>query len=275
MTEQVLSENRGSRAGGAAGPNRVGFQVGGAVVDLLSLDAAVACVEAALGEGRSLALFTLNLDHAVKIRSSAAFAEAYRRADHVSADGFPIVFAGTLLGHRVSRATGADLVVPAARVAAALGRPVMLCGSTTATVARAAEALGAAAPRLIVADAMAPSMRFDPFGAEATALIERIRASGAGLVFLAFGAPKQEFFAIRAREECPGVVFLPVGAALDFLAGEQRRAPPWMRRAHLEWAFRLGSDPRRLGPRYAQCLALAPVLFADALRRRLIRADEA
>ena len=89
-----------------------------------------------------------------------------------------------------------------------------------------------------------------PIPAKPTAAIESIRASGARLCFVALGAPRQELFAARCLDELNGTGVLCIGAALDFIAGTQTRAPSIARRTGLEWAWRMLREPRRLGPRY-------------------------
>ena len=114
-------------------------------------------------------------------------------------------------------------------------------------------------------------MGFDPQGDEAKAAISTLRASGAGLCFLALGAPKQELFAIQARQVLPDVGFLSIGAGLDFIAGTQIRAPALFRAAAAEWLWRLGCNPRRLAKRYALCFAVLPGLAIDAWTSRRAR----
>ena len=83
-------------------------------------------------------------------------------------------------------------------------------------------------------------------------LFRSIAASGAKICFVALGAPKQEFFASTATCEVDGVVWLGVGAALDFIAGHRRRAPRIMQRTGLEWLWRVAQEPRRMLPRYVR-----------------------
>jgi exopolysaccharide biosynthesis WecB/TagA/CpsF family protein len=85
------------------------------------------------------------------------------------------------------------------------------------------------------------------------------------LCFLALGAPRQELFASRCIDELDGTACLCIGAALDFIAGTQVRAPMFTQRAGLEWAWRMLKDPRRLAPRYARCAAAVPRLIAGTL----------
>uniref|UniRef100_UPI000C7EF745 WecB/TagA/CpsF family glycosyltransferase n=1 Tax=Oceaniglobus roseus TaxID=1737570 RepID=UPI000C7EF745 len=178
-----------------------------------------------LSAGEGFALATINLDHIVKLHRDPLFLDAYAAHDLVVADGRPVVWLSRLAGRPVQLAPGSDLVLPMARIAAAAGRPVALVGSTGESLEKAAAALLRAVPDIDIALRIAPSNMFDPDGAEAAAILERLRAGGIGLCLLALGAPKQERLAARGRREAPGVGFASVGAGLDFLSGRQRRAP--------------------------------------------------
>lgn len=218
-----------------------------------------------LRRGEGFAVATVNLDHVVKLRAMPEFRAAYSRQDLVTADGHPIVWLSRLTGERVSLVTGSDLVDPLVGVAAAAGAPVAFLGATEETLDQAAGTLEQRHPGLRVVARLAPGQGFDPHGAEADALIEALRRSGARLVFLALGAPKQELFAARCRELLPDLGFVSVGAGLDFIAARQRRAPAWMQRLALEWLWRMASNPRRLGARYLACAMSLPALAAEAL----------
>ena len=230
--------------------------------------ALMADVGARLAAGTGFALATINLDHLVKLTRSEPFRRAYAAQDMVVADGHPVVWLSRLAGKRVALVPGSDLVIPLARIAAGLGVPVAFIGSTSETLATAARRLQDEAPGLQVVAMIAPPFGFDPDGPDADRVVEEIAASGAGLCFLALGAPKQEILAARARARLPTVGFASVGAGLDFLSGRQGRAPVWMRRMALEWVWRMWSDPRRLIPRYAACAAILPGQVAAALRQR-------
>ncbi|MBN8999243.1 MAG: WecB/TagA/CpsF family glycosyltransferase [Rhizobiales bacterium] len=204
--------------------------------------------------GRGGTVFTLNLDHLVKLRGNGRFRAAYQRASYVSVDGAPIVGMARDLGVSLQLVTGSDLVVPLCEAAAGAGVPVFLFGASD-TVRQAASArLRAVAPTLRVAGAESPPHGFDPEGSAAREAAARIAASGAGICFVALGAPKQELFANIAVAHAPQVVFVCVGAALDFLAGSVRRAPPRWRRLGLEWMWRLLHEPKRLAARYGRSL---------------------
>lgn len=217
---------------------------------------------------QGFALATINLDHLVKLRQDAGFRAAYAAQDLVVADGNPIVWLSRLARRPLSLVPGSDLVVPLCRVAAEENRPVALLGSTTAALEAAADDLRARVPGLQIAAIISPPMGFDPNSGEAGRILHQIAASGAGLCFIAMGAPRQERLAARGRVETPQVGFASVGAGLDFLAGNQRRAPEWVRRIAMEWVWRMATAPRRLVPRYARCAAILPAEAMAALRQR-------
>lgn len=238
------------------------------VVTVPSHTALMQALETRLAAGQGFSLATLNLDHIVKIRRDAAFRDAYSRHDLVTADGNPIVWLCRLAGQEVSLTPGADLVDPVAALATRLGVPVAMLGSTAASLEAAEAALRARHPDLKTTARIAPAMGFRPDGPEADDAIADIKASGARLVFLALGAPKQEIFAVRAQEALPEVGFLSIGAGLDFLAGAQTRAPRLVRLLAAEWLWRLLSNPGRLARRYASCFAILPRAGLAAFRAR-------
>ena len=217
---------------------------------------------------RGFALATLNLDHLVKMRLSPAFRRAYAEHDLIVADGNPIVWLSQLARRRIDLVPGCELIGPLCARAVRKGVPTALLGATQEALDAAADRLSAEHPGLRVALRRAPAQGFDPTGPEADACIEALRLSRARLCFIALGAPKQEIFAAYARRALPEVGFVSIGAGIDFIAGTQVRAPVWMRRAALEWLWRLTSNPRRLAPRYYDCARILPGLIWDALRSR-------
>ncbi len=234
--------------------------------------ALLADVEALLRTGRGFTLATLNLDHAVKLRRDPAFRAAYAAHSHVVADGNPVIWLSRLAGRRAELIPGSELVDPLSAIAARAGVPVALLGSTGPVLDVAAAALEARHPGLRVVARIAPAMGFDPSGAAAETAIRTLGAAfapaGAGLCFVALGAPRQERLAVRAAAALPGCGFVSIGAGLDFIAGTQVRAPVWVRRIAMEWAWRAASDPGRMAMRYAACFAVLPGLGLSALRAR-------
>lgn len=208
-------------------------------------------VSASFAERRGFALATLNLDHLTKLRRPGAFRDAYAAQDFVTADGNPIVWCSRLAGQPVELLPGSDMILPLVRLAAEMGMPLGLVGSTEASLAGAARALQDQVPGLEIAAMIAPPMGFDPESEAADAILRDLSGRGVRLCLLALGAPKQEILAARGRRIAPEIGFASIGAGLDFLSGLQERAPLWMRRLALEWLWRMLSNPRRLAGRYA------------------------
>jgi N-acetylglucosaminyldiphosphoundecaprenol N-acetyl-beta-D-mannosaminyltransferase len=249
----------------AQAPQQRNLSVEGITINVPSIPDAVSSIVSAAERGDNFSVCTLNLDHTVQLQQRPDFRAAYRRARFVTADGFPIVVLGRLMGARIERTTGADLVEPICREAERRSLPVFLMGSNERTLAITAKRLSEKYRRIKIAGTYAPGRNFDPYSSEADYAIDSIRASGAKLCFVALGAPRQEVFAARCLDELNGTGMLCIGAALDFIAGTQTRAPPITQRTGLEWAWRMLRDPRRLGPRYARCMAVVPRLVIRAI----------
>ena len=228
----------------------------------------LADLAAHLAGRQGFALATLNLDHIVKLRRDGAFRAAYLAQTHVVADGNPVVWVQSAANQPVELIPGSELIAPLADLAARLGVPVALLGSTEAVLAQAAARLRQDHPGLEVVAEIAPPQGFDPAGAPGAVALERLGASGARLCFLALGAPKQEILAARGLGALPEVGFVSIGAGLDFIAGAQVRAPVWMRKIAMEWAWRMLSNPRRLARRYLDCALVLPGLMAEARKAR-------
>lgn len=214
------------------------------------------------------ALATLNLDHLVKLRNDPAFAEAYAAQDLVVADGNPLVWLARWAGKPVELIPGSDAIIPLCRIAADLGVPVGMVGSTEDSLMRARNHLIREVEGLNVTCLVAPPFGFDPEGYDAQNIFVQLRTQRVRLCFVALGAPKQERFAAAGRRAAPEIGFASIGAGLDFFSGTQKRAPTWVRKLALEWLWRLVQQPRRMGPRYAQCVSIFPGHLLRSLSQR-------
>lgn len=225
-------------------------------------------IEDRLASDRGFALATLNLDHLQKLTSDHAFQRAYAAHDLVVADGNPIVWLSRLAGKPVSLVPGSELVHPLCQIAAQHSAPVsIICGDEN-TGRLAAQRLREKHKGLETALVIAPGFPFDPEGAEADKIIDRLAQSPTRLCFLAVGAPRQERFAAYAAARLPHIGFASIGAGIDFIAGQQQRAPKAFQAAKMEWFWRMMSNPKRLAPRYAKCALLLPQEAMKAARQR-------
>lgn len=219
------------------------------------------------GEGYSFA--PLNLDLLVKLRKDPVFGDAMRKARFIIADGWPIAMLGRRQDARITRTTGADLVQPLCKACEEHTLPIYLFGTSPEVLGRVSAELNQRFPSLQIAGSESPPLGFDPRSPIADAAIDRIAASGARMCFLALGAPKQEILAARALDRGLQVGFISVGAGLDFIAGAQVRAPALMRNNGMEWLWRLVTNPKRLGVRYAVCAwLLARITLIEPWMRR-------
>ena len=192
---------------------------------------------------------------------SAELQRAVNAADLVTADGVPLVWCLRLLGYpAATRVYGPDLTLAVLRDAAAAGMPVGFFGGSAEVLVQLQAALDRQFPSLRVAFAESP-----PFRAltpeEDSAAVERVNASGAAILFVGLGCPKQELWMAAHRGRIQAVM-LGVGAAFDFLAGSKPQAPRWMMRYGLEWLFRFATEPRRLWRRYLKHNPRFVALFA-------------
>lgn len=221
----------------------------GAPVDALSWDDALARIAVWSDLQESRAVYFCNAHATVSRRRNPALAQAYAAADLVLPDGAPVAWMLRQLGHpEQQRMAGPDLMVASLAQAAENGHSVFLLGGTRSTLRRLRRRLRERFPELRLAGMIAPPFR--PLTeAEDERLTRHIIDSGAQLVFVALGCPKQEQW-IHAHQGRIPAVLMGVGAAFDFLAGTQPRAPRWMRSRGLEWLWRLRQEPRRLAWRY-------------------------
>jgi N-acetylglucosaminyldiphosphoundecaprenol N-acetyl-beta-D-mannosaminyltransferase len=197
------------------------------------------------------------------------FRQVLNAADLVTPDGMPLVWMLRRLGYPdQQRVYGPDLTLHVCEAAAREGVPVGFYGGLPEALEAMVSKLRRLFPGLVVAYAWSPPFR--PLTPEEDAQVVReIVESGARVLFVGLGCPKQERWMGEHRGRVPAVM-LGVGAAFDFHGGRVRQAPRWMQERGLEWLFRLAMEPRRLWRRY---LKHNPrfVVLALLLRERATR----
>ncbi|MBO0932076.1 WecB/TagA/CpsF family glycosyltransferase [Fibrella aquatilis] len=203
---------------------------------------------AAVGGESRTACFA-NVHMVIEAQHNPDLARAVNGADWVCADGVPLLWSlKQLYGVSQERLAGMDLMPSLLEGAAERGLPVYFYGSTDDELARAVAVCAERYPSLRIAGTYSPPFR--PLTAlEEKDIAARLGASGAKLVFVALGCPKQELFMARLRNMVPAVM-LGIGGALPILTGSAKLAPEWIRRSGIEWLFRLAQEPRRLFKRY-------------------------
>lgn len=190
-----------------------------------------------------------NVHSLVSAGSNPGLLHALSGADLAAPDGAPVAWMLRRLGaHQQRRVAGPDLMADALGLAEEHQVSVYLYGGSPSTLALLTAALQRRWPGLKIAGSRSPPFRAAT-AAETADDLAAINRSGAGIVWVGLGCPKQELWMAERRTQVRAVM-VGVGAAFDFLAGARPRAPGWMRRFGLEWLHRLLHEPRRLGGRY-------------------------
>lgn len=210
---------------------------------------------------------TPNTDHAVLFQRRADLRQAYEHASLVLADGMPLVVAARVFGHRLpGRVAGSDLV-PELFAAANEPLRVFLFGAAPGVAQRAAKQIESAWPNVKVVGSYAPPVGFENDEIEDARALAAMEVAEHDLLIVGLGAPKQEIWVNRHREELPAKVAICAGATIDFLAGHRHRSPVWMRRIGLEWFHRVCAEPHRLAGRYLRDAVEFPRLLWREWRR--------
>ena len=179
--------------------------------------------------------------------------KAYRRVQNSAAmalpDGQPLSIVSRKRGFpQAKRVPGPDLMPAILDLSQKTGYRHYFYGSTEATLAALETALRRRYPKLQIAGMYSPPFR-ELTEQEDEEIIRRINESGADFVWVALGAPKQEWWMYEHRHKI-NALMLGVGAAFDFTAGTTKRSPRWMQKLCMEWVYRILQDPKRMLPRY-------------------------
>jgi N-acetylglucosaminyldiphosphoundecaprenol N-acetyl-beta-D-mannosaminyltransferase len=219
-------------------------------IDAIGWGEVIPRIAAWAGERQSRFVTLCNVHSVVTASQDAGFNKVIAQADLALPDGAPVAWALRREGFPgQQRINGPDLMWRYLATAETMGQSVFFYGSSQNTLDRLASRIKAAYPRLKIAGMVSPPFR-DLSAEEDQADVDMINASGANVVFVGLGCPKQEAWMASHRGRIKGVM-LGVGAAFDYHAGTIQRAPVWMQKTGLEWLHRLASEPRRLAKRYA------------------------
>ncbi|MEI6655188.1 MAG: WecB/TagA/CpsF family glycosyltransferase [Verrucomicrobiota bacterium] len=211
-------------------------------------------VERARAGDRAYAVAAANTHVAALARTDRAFGEAMGRFDLICPDGMPLVWSvNSRLGPAEqlgARVYGPTLMLETLKASAGAGElRHFLLGGQESTLAKLRASFATRFPGTVIAGAYAP-----PFGDwpadEFERICHKIRESGANLIWVGLGCPRQEHWIAGHKDRLPAGVYFGIGAAFAFHAGEVRQAPPLIQRLGLEWLYRLCMEPRRLFRRY-------------------------
>lgn len=198
-------------------------------------------------------LITPNLDHLVKLQHDREFYELYHKAEWVVCDSKILYLCSFLLKNRLPEA------IPGSSFFTAFYQyhkddpdcRIFLLGAMDGVAQKAMARINEAVGREMVVGAMSPSLGFENKEAENELICRTVNSSGANVVLVGVGAPKQEKWIFRHKDRMPGVsLWMALGATIDFEAGNIKRAPKVFQVLAMEWFYRFLKEPRRMFRRY-------------------------
>ncbi|MCH4017736.1 MAG: WecB/TagA/CpsF family glycosyltransferase [Prevotella sp.] len=198
-------------------------------------------------------LVTPNLDHLIKLQHDKDFYEVYQKADWVICDSKILMLFSKLIQDPIIEA------IPGSSFFTSYymyhkddeNCKIFLLGAKEGVAAKAMENINAKVGRKIVVGAHSPSFGFEKNDDECEELVRIVNESGANVLLVGVGAPKQEKWIMKYRERMLGVkLFMALGATIDFEAGNVKRAPTFFQKFALEWLYRFLKEPKRLFKRY-------------------------
>lgn len=222
-------------------------------------------------------VFTPNVDHLMRLRHNPGFREIYECATYKTCDSQVLMYASRLLGDPLEeKLSGSDLF-PAfyEHYRDDQDVKVFLMGAQEGVAAKAQALINEKVGREMVVGAHSPSFGFEKDEAECDRLIQMVEESGANVLALGVGCPKQETWIYNHHSKFKNVtLFMAIGATIDFEAGHVARAPKWVSEVGLEWLYRLISEPRRLWKRYIlNDLPFVGIFAKELIKRKFFPED--
>lgn len=220
-------------------------------IDNVTMNEALERIVQLIESGGRHYVVTPNVDHIIKLEKDKEFQEVYQHASLSLTDGQPLVWLSKLYGMPIKqKVSGSDLFPLLCEMAAKKGYSMFFLGAAEGVSDIAAKRLKARYPGLQVVGTCSPQFGFEKDQVELERVISLVNCAKPHILIVALGAPKQEKFMYRYREQLGAPVSLGLGASLDFEAGTVKRAPAWMSKCGLEWFYRFCKEPKRMFKRY-------------------------
>jgi len=220
-------------------------------IDDVTLQEAVGHIECCIKNRIISQIITLNVDQIVRIEWDEYFRKICESCELLLVDGHPLMWIARFYGHPFQeKICGSDLVPILCEVALRKNFSVFLLGAEPGVARQAADKLQRKYPGLRIAGVYSPPFGFETDKAELGRIVRMLKASKADMLFVGMGVPKQDIFIYENMHKYQIPVSVSVGGTIDFIAGKQKRAPIWMRRAGLEWFYRFLSNPGKMFKRY-------------------------
>lgn len=220
-------------------------------IDDVTLDEAVAHIENCIARRHIGQVITPNVDQVVRMEWDENFRNICNDCELLLVDGHPLLWIAKAYGVPFKqKICGSDLVPQLCQLSAKKGYRVFFLGAAPGVAQIAAEKMQQVYPGLQVAGTYSPPMGFLDNPQELDHINTLLRDSGADMLFVGMGVPKQDIFIHQNMHKYQIPMSFSIGGTIDFIAGVQKRAPMWMRKIGFEWLYRLLSDPKRMFKRY-------------------------
>ena len=211
----------------------------------------------------------VNVDQIVTVNKNDTSMKIFHNAELVFVDGKPIQWMCSLLGRKVkARITGPDLMEYICKKGAAMGLNIYLLGAGPGVAMRCGEILEQKYPGIHAVGYYSPPFGFQNDQEEIKKINNMLKESGADLLFVGMGSPKQDIFIYENMAKYCIPVSFSMGAALDFIAGNVKRAPRWMVHCGFEWLHRISQNPKRLWRRYLVTdMVIIPMFIKEIFKK--------
>jgi N-acetylglucosaminyldiphosphoundecaprenol N-acetyl-beta-D-mannosaminyltransferase len=231
---------------------------------------AEAIIQTAILRKKAAYVVTPNVQHIALLAKDSYLCQIYSEAAFVLPDGFSLLLAARALSQRIpERIAGVDMFEALCKQAAEKGLRVFLLGGRPGSAEKAVAKLKTQYPGLIVSGILCPPLGFEKDQGQQDDIEARIKAAEPDLLFVAFGAPKQEYWIYEHARQLGVPVSIGVGGSFEMVGEVVPRAPKWLHGLGLEWLYRLVREPRRLWKRYLVCI----IQLAEIVVRQRLKLD--
>lgn len=220
-------------------------------IDNVTKKEAIEYIEECIRDRKIGQVITPNVDQIVRIEWDEYFKKICENCELLLVDGHPLMWIAKWYGRPFKeKITGSDLVPSLCEVAAKKGYSVFLLGAAPGVAEKAARKLEKKYHGLKVAGVYSPPIGFEKDKEEIKKINRILKESKADMLFVGIGVPKQDIFIYENMHEYQIPMSFSIGGTIDFIAGEQKRAPKWMSSHGLEWFYRFIHNPKRMFKRY-------------------------
>lgn len=220
-------------------------------IDNVTMGEAINHIEECIRLRKIGQVITPNVDQVVRMETDGYFKEICDNAELLLTDGHPLLWIAKWYKTPIKeKICGSDLVPKLCEIAAQKGYSVFFLGAAPGVAHKAAYKLKEKLPDLKVAGVYSPPMGFEKDQAEINKINQMLYDSHADMLFVGMGVPKQDIFIYENMNTYQIPMSFSIGGTIDFIAGEQKRAPKWVSKIGMEWFYRFLREPKRMFKRY-------------------------